>query len=190
MQKILVTYSHPDYPASQVNRALRAGVKSRLADKGLEVQWRDLYVSYPDFHIDVKKEQDALIAHDVLIFQHPLFWYSVPALLKHWIDEVLTEGWAYGPGGRALANKTWAHWITAGGAASTYSEGGQNQHSMAELLVPLQQTARLCHCRWAPPGVTYSSLTLTDEDIEQEVARYSQWLESLALSSTQGSHHA
>lgn len=190
MQTILVTYSHPDYPASQVNRALRAGVQKRLADKSIQVQWQDLYFNYPDFHINIKKEQEALIAHDVLVFQHPLFWYSVPALLKHWIDEVLTEGWAYGPGGNALINKTWAHWITAGGAASAYSETGQNQHTLDALLLPLKQTAALCGCQWASPGVTYSSLTLTEDDVAQEVQRYSQWLESLAVSAAQEARHA
>lgn len=187
MPKILVTYAHPDAPPSRVNRALRSGVQKLLEGQGLDVRWHDLYHSYPDFHIKIKQEQGMLLAHDILIFQHPLFWYSVPALLKHWFDEVLTEGWAYGRGGEALAGKIWAHRISAGGAERTYSENGQNGHDLPAMLLPLEQTARLCHCEWQSPGITYSSLTLNDEDLEIEIARYASWIKSLAL---KGKRHA
>ena len=47
---------------------------------GIEgVTLKDLYAEYPDFHIDVDREQADLLAHDVLVFLHPLYWYSTPA---------------------------------------------------------------------------------------------------------------
>ncbi len=65
----------------------------------------DLYEAYPDFGIDVGREQERLPAHDVVVFQHPLFWYSTAAILQEWKDLVLEHGWAYGPRCRKTARK-------------------------------------------------------------------------------------
>ena len=65
----------------------------------------DLYEAYPDFDIDVRREQELLAAHEVIVLQHPFYWYSAPALLKEWQDLVLEHGWAYGSGGTALRGK-------------------------------------------------------------------------------------
>jgi glutathione-regulated potassium-efflux system ancillary protein KefG len=180
MNRILVIYAHPEAPRSRANRALRDGARDLLRDKDLQVTWHDLYQNYADFHIDIPKEQALLLAHDVIVFQHPFYWYSVPALLKLWIDEVLEDGWAYGGGAKQLAGKAWAHWVTAGGSAPAYEAGGQNNFAVEALMRPLEQTALLCECRWQAPRFTYSSLTLDEQDLRVEAARYAAWLETLA----------
>lgn len=48
--------------------------------------------------IDTPYEQALLREHDVIVFQHPLYTYSCPALLKEWLDRVLSRGFASGPG--------------------------------------------------------------------------------------------
>ncbi len=60
------------------------------------VTFHDLYEEYPEFDIDLHREQRLLLDHDVIIFQHPLFWHSTPAILREWQDLVLEHGWAYG----------------------------------------------------------------------------------------------
>jgi glutathione-regulated potassium-efflux system ancillary protein KefG len=217
MNRILVIYAHPESPPSRANRALREGAQARfaefghsqhktdlaaqtkradpaslnhLAQPGLAITWHNLYQHYADFHINVRKEQTLLLEHDVLVFQHPLHWYSVPALLKLWIDEVLEDGWAYGGGAAQLAGKRWAHWVTAGGSASAYTRGGQNNFAVEELLRPLEQTAKLCRCLWTSPQFTYSSLTLDDADLQREAQRYALWLEALTGATHSESHHA
>ncbi|MCU7375699.1 NAD(P)H-dependent oxidoreductase [Paucibacter sp. O1-1] len=65
----------------------------------------DLYANYPDFLIDVAREQQLCESHDVIIFQHPFYWYSTPAIVKEWLDLVLEHGWAYGKTGTALKDK-------------------------------------------------------------------------------------
>ena len=55
-----------------------------------------MYDLYPDFKIDVAEEQKHLAAADRIILQFPFYWYSTPALLKQWQDDVLTYGWAFG----------------------------------------------------------------------------------------------
>ena len=63
------------------------------------VTFHDLYELYPDFDVQVEQEQELLISHDMIILQHPFYWYSCPPLLKQWIDLVLEHGWAYGKEG-------------------------------------------------------------------------------------------
>lgn len=80
----------------------------------------DLYEAYPRFDIDVQYEQRLLEGRDVVIFQHPIYWYSTPSILKEWQDLVLEHGWAYGSEGKALHGKLWLHVVTTGGAEEAY----------------------------------------------------------------------
>ena len=100
MSQILVLFAHPVLEKSRVQHSLLQAV-SDLEN----VTVNDLYERYPDFDIDVRKEKKLLLAHDIIIWQHPFYWYSSPALLKQWQDLVLEHGWAYGKNGTALAGK-------------------------------------------------------------------------------------
>ena len=110
MRKILVLFAHPKYEHSDVNQALLENIR------GLEnVTIRDLYELYPDFNINVQAEQELLFEHEVVIWHHPIYWYSCPPILKQWIDLVLEFGWAYGPWGIFLRNKYVLNAVTSGG---------------------------------------------------------------------------
>ena len=112
--KVLVNLFHPHLERSVVNRAWA----ERLANQP-GITLRRLYALYPDGKIDVAAEQQALAEHERLVFQHPFYWYSTPPLMKQWLDDVLTYGWAYGPGGNALAGKEWLSAISTGGPADS-----------------------------------------------------------------------
>jgi glutathione-regulated potassium-efflux system ancillary protein KefG len=81
MRRVLILFAHPVLERSRVNRRLLEAVKDL---DGVTIQ--DLYEAYPTLAIDVQREQDLLLAHDVIVFQHPFYWYSVPAILKEWQD--------------------------------------------------------------------------------------------------------
>src|SRR5262249_33129806 len=53
---------------------------------------------FDGFAADIAREQRRLEWSEVLIFNFPLYWFSVPAILKGWIDRVLSVGFAYGGG--------------------------------------------------------------------------------------------
>lgn len=72
--KTLVLVFHPDMTASRVNRAL-AEQAERL---GGDIVVRRMYDIYPDFHIDVAAEQQALTAADRIVLQFPMYWFSTP----------------------------------------------------------------------------------------------------------------
>ena len=99
-KNLLIVHAHPAPHVSRANRAFLAAAKTLPF-----VTLHEIYDDYPGMFIDVRREQALLLAHDIIVLQHPFYWYSVPALLKEWIDLVLEHGWAYGPNGEQLAGK-------------------------------------------------------------------------------------
>ena len=142
-----------------------------------QVTVNDLYACYPDFLIDVKREQRLCEENDILIFQHPFYWYSTPAIMKEWLDLVLEHGWAYGSKGKALAGKLFLQAITAGGDDSTYHKDGYNAFTISELTSPYRATAKLCNMKWLPPftvlgihrGLSEERITSYAEDYRRTV---------------------
>lgn len=86
--KTLVIVAHPDLNASRVNRRW----KEELLKHPGEIELHELYAEYPDWQIDVTREQQLLEAHERVILQFPFYWYSYPPLLKKWFDEVFAYG--------------------------------------------------------------------------------------------------
>jgi glutathione-regulated potassium-efflux system ancillary protein KefG len=158
-----------------VNRRLLEAVR------GLEgVTVNDLYEEYPTLAIDVRREQRLLVEHDAVVFQHPFYWYSVPAILKEWQDLVLEHGWAYGPGGEQLRGKVAFHAITTGGPADAYRRDGVNRFTVRELLAPCEQTARLCGMRFLAPFVVHAALRLSSPaDLAPHQSAYRRVLEAV-----------
>jgi glutathione-regulated potassium-efflux system ancillary protein KefG len=166
--QILILFAHPALEKSRVNRVLLQAVQNLES-----VTIHDLYEAYPNFHIQVKAEQDLLRAHDIIVFHHPFYWYSSPALLKEWQDLVLEYGFAYGHGGTALQGKKFLSAITTGGGEQSYSREGYNRFTLRELLTPFEQTARLCGMDYLPPFVVQGTHKLRERhQIDQHAADY------------------
>ncbi|MEM1060412.1 MAG: NAD(P)H-dependent oxidoreductase [Verrucomicrobiota bacterium] len=184
-KRILWYLFHPKLNESRGNRALLDAVCDL---PGLTLV--DSYAECPEWKIDVQREQARLVEHDLIVFQHPFYWYSVPALFKEWMDLVLEYGFAYPPKeGRELHGKHWLSVVTTGGPHWSYQAGGYNNYTMHELLRPLQQTANLCGLRWHPPflmhGVLpgdYEGIQASDDDtLRTEGARLRKMVEDLDL---------
>lgn len=174
MARILLLFAHPALQRSRVNRVLLDAVRDV---EGVTVH--DLYEAYPDMHIVPAREQELLLEHDLLVFQHPFYWYSTPAILKEWQDLVLEHGWAYGREGTALRGKHWMHVTTTGGREEAYQRDGYNRFTVRELLAPLEQTARLCGCLWWPPYLVQGTHLLADDEIREHAEHYRTTLEQL-----------
>lgn len=170
----LVLFAHPALERARIGPAM---VDAALATPGVAL--RDLYELYPDFTIDVAAEQNALCCARAIVLQFPFYWYSTPALLKEWLDLVLTHGFAYGAKGRALEGRTLACAISTGGPQDAYGGSGQNLYSIEDFLRPLEQTARLCRMQWASPFVVHGAAVLNDEARNVTAGQYSQWLAKL-----------
>lgn len=172
--RVLVLFAHPALQKSRVNRVMIEQVQTISG-----IQFHDLYEAYPEFDIDVSHEQGLLEANDVIVFQHPLFWYSTPAIIKEWLDLVLEHGWAYGSKGHALHGKYVMHALTTGGRESAYGAQGLNRYSMRQFLRPLEQTARLCGLHFLPPFIVHGTHQLTSAGIAQHAADYRQVIKAL-----------
>lgn len=172
MTKTLVVLAHPDLARSKINAAWAAAVAGRD-----DVTVHDLYRTYPNGKIDVAAEQALIRAHDRVIFQFPLFWFSVPALLKQWFDEVLAYGFVYGPGGDALEGKTIGVATSTGGKADAYRAGGQNAWTLDELLRPIQGIARFCRADYLPIFTLNGAMWgLTEDQIATSARAYAAWV--------------
>lgn len=165
--KVLILFAHPKFSASVVQKALLAAIT------GLDnVTIHDLYAAYPDFEIDVKAEQALLLAHDLVVLQHPFYWYSSPSIIKEWQDLVLENGWAYGAGGTRLAGKILLTAISTGGTSEAYRPDGRNRYAIETLLSPFNQTAYLCGMAYMKPFIVNAGRRMSAQDLTARAEAY------------------
>lgn len=169
--KTLVIVVHPNMANSRVNKAWVTELK-RYED----ITVHELYQAYPDFKIDVAREQELLAAHDRIVLQFPLYWYSSPALLKQWEDDVLSYGWAYGPGGDKLHGKELGLAISTFGPRESYQPDGYNHFTMEQLTAPFQQTSNLIGTRFLPLFVLNGVAKVTDEELSACANAYASYV--------------
>ncbi len=173
-QRVLILFAHPALWKSRVNAVLIERIRDLAG-----VTFHDLYEAYPEFDIDVRREQGLLSGHDFVVFQHPFYWSSAPAILKEWQDLVLEHGWAYGRDGTALRGKTLLSAITTGGDESAYDGSAGGSFTMRQLLSPFEQTARVCGMTHLPPFVVHGTHALGREEIERHAEDYRRTITGL-----------
>ena len=159
---ILVIHAHPYPRRSRAGGALLAAIRD-LPD--LEV--RSLYDLYPDFDIDPQGERRSLGRARLVVLMHPIFWYTTPAILKHWFDAVLVKGWAYGEGGTALAGKDCLWVTTTGGDDAANSPAGRHAHPFEAFVPVVEQTMRYCGMRWLEPFALHGAHLVSPEALAQ-----------------------
>lgn len=181
---VLVLVAHPQLEQSRVNRRLLDAARRSTG----RIEVRDLYALYPDYWIDVAAEQARLAQARLVVWQHPIQWYAMPPLMKLWVDEVLSFGWAYGPGGDALRGKDL--WLVAstGGAEDSYRPDRYNRYFFDAFVPPYEQTAALCGMRFLPPLVMHGAHRAGQDEVEahatvyaDRLARYPDWPELAEL---------
>lgn len=172
---ILLLLAHPHPRQSVAGRALIDAVRDL---PGVTVH--ALYDAYPDFCIDVEAERRRLQGARLVVWQHPLYWYGVPALLKLWWEQVLVRGWAYGDGGNALSGKD-CLWVTTTGALpDAYAGNGVHGHPFDAFVPPVRQTARFCGMNWLDPIVVHGAHRLQPESLRAVASQYRSRLEAYA----------
>lgn len=147
MKKTTVILAHHDWEKSVANKK----ITERLGEKMGNIEIRNIFKLYPDFKIDAKAEQDALLDSDVIVFQFPFLWYNVPGILKQWFDDVFAFNFAFGPEGDKLKGKSFILSITIGGPGDAYTPLGYNHFRVEEFLKPLEQSAYLAQMNYIPP---------------------------------------
>ncbi|MFE0648472.1 NAD(P)H-dependent oxidoreductase [Streptomyces sp. NPDC059534] len=202
--KTLIVHAHPE-PKS-LNSSLKDLAVATLEAAGHEVRVSDLYamnwkavVDATDYGpdastplkvardsgrafdagtltADVVAEQQKLLWADTVILQFPLWWYSMPAILKGWVDRVFTYHFAYGVGEHSttkygdrfgegtLAGRKALLSVTAGGPQSHYAARGING-PIDDLLFPIHHGILYYPgIEVLPPFVLYGTDRMTRED--------------------------
>lgn len=169
--KTLIIISHPEIKESSSQQYLLQSIPD---DQNITIHHlEELYSNTP---IDVSKEQELLAAHDRIIFQFPLYWYSSPAMLKQWQDEVLTDDFAHGKKGNRLQDKEFALVLLVGAAKSDYQAGGKERYSMDELTKPFQAMAHKTGMIFLKTFAIHQFVYMTEEKKMTLLIDYQQFL--------------
>ncbi|MHA3737080.1 NAD(P)H-dependent oxidoreductase [Pseudomonas sp. Eth.TT006] len=131
------TIDADDAPGRDDSRPFHASMDSKLAyEQGRQ-------------SADIAREQEKLLWADAVILQFPLWWFSMPAILKGWVERVYAFGFAYGVGEHSdvrwgerygegkMKGKRAMLLVTTGGWDSHYSPRGING-PIDDVLFPIQ----------------------------------------------------
>ncbi|WP_338945076.1 NAD(P)H-dependent oxidoreductase [Fusobacterium canifelinum] len=175
--KTLIVVAHPNLKDSKVNKSWLKEAE-KYPDK---FTIHNLYEVYPNELIDnIVKEQKLIEKHDSLILQFPIYWFNCPPLMKKWLDDVFTDGWAYGKNGDNLKNKNIGLAVTAGISENNYSKSGKYKHSLKEILLPFEMTFDYCSANYKGFNAFYSAeFEATDKRINESIPQYINFLSSI-----------
>lgn len=175
--KTLIIVTHPDLQNSRANKRWIEELQKH-PDK---YRVHNLYQHYPDEKIDIKQEQQLIEAHDRIIFQFPFYWFNCPPLLKKWLDEVLTYGWAYGSkSGYKMQGKKVALGISVGIDEEEYREDGKYKYTMEQLTAPFELSFAYVKADYRPFFAWYGlEFHATQERIEESVQHYLSFIEAV-----------
>lgn len=185
--KTLVLVAHPHLAdGSRVNA--RWARELQKYPERIEVRDVAAEIAANDGIIDADAWHEVLDAHDTIVFQFPVYWYSCPPVLRAWEDEVYTFGWAYGgaralPGelGRKVAGKKIAYAVSAGDVESHYGASGSVGFDMSQVLAPFYATANYLDATYvdAPWTLFGAEADLSDEELDRNAEGYAEWVLSL-----------
>lgn len=171
----LIILAHPKFDNSFASKT----IIEELRNSELDLEIRDIHSLYPDYKIDVKVEQEALLRHQTIVFQYPLYWLNVPAILKQYIDEVFEYQFAYGTEGDKLKGKNFMLSFTAGGAEEAYQLSGKHHLRIYEFCKSLENTAYYAQMKYIDPICLYEvSLTAgyKEADIKRDAKEHAKTL--------------
>lgn len=171
--KTLVILAHPNLEASRVNKRW----KKELLQHPNDIAIHEIYKEYPEWKIDVSREQTLLEAYNHVVFQFPFYWYSYPPLLKKWFDDVFAYGWAYGSKGDKLKGKKLGLAMSIGDKKENYLPEGSVSFTVDELITPFKASARHVGAKALPYFAVFgASFQASDEEINQSAKEYIRYI--------------
>jgi putative NADPH-quinone reductase len=169
MKNILLISGHPEPGKSIANRAILKELNS-ISD----IEIHELAGAHSGYEFNVQKEKEKLQWADLIILQAPFRWYGLPALMRLWIEQVFTFGFAFGPEGNKLKGKKVLLSLTLGGDEIAYSSQGQHQHPVETFLVSLERFLAYCSIEYLPPVYSYSMADNDKNSILEKARRHAE----------------
>ena len=148
-------------------------------------QTEQLNASQHDLFVDdLKLEMDKLEWCDILIFNFPLWWFGLPAILKGWVDRVFAMGMVYGAGkgvydSGVFGQKTAFVLMTTGGPEQSYTEDGRNGN-IDTILFPIHHGMfYFTGMTVLAPFISLGPARMTDAERHNELERLREYLKTL-----------
>ncbi|MDH6430731.1 MULTISPECIES: NAD(P)H-dependent oxidoreductase [Paenibacillus] len=171
--KTLVILAHPNLENSRVNQRW----KEELLLYPNDITLHEIYKEYPDWNINVPREQNLMETYDHVIFQFPLYWYSYPPLLKKWFDDVLAYGWAYGSNGNKLNGKKLGLALSIGDKKENYQPAGSVSFTVDAVIAPFKASAKHVGAEALPYFAVFgASFQASDEEINTSAKEYIEYI--------------
>lgn len=131
---------------------------------------------------DIQTEIEKLTQAEHVIFQFPLWWFSVPAILKGWMDRVLVKGFAY-DSGKMLANgllkgKTASLVVTTQSGEATFEKSGSHGATIEDFLLPIHHTLRFAGFEILSPFVEYEVFNLDEPRQKNIIENFEHYLKN------------
>jgi glutathione-regulated potassium-efflux system ancillary protein KefG len=178
--KILIIVGHPNIEKSRVNKYLLSQVES---EKNITIHYLEKEYLKDGMILPIhwKEEQKLILEHDRIILQFPFYWYSFPALMKRWVDEILLENtYTQNP---IFAKKEFLFSITTGGNEVAYSASGYNNYSISQFTLPFEQIMNLIQAKYLSPFLVQGTMHhLPDEKLKEKGQEYKAYIQSEKLS--------
>ncbi len=171
----LIILAHPNFNQSLANQT----IIQQLQQSNLDIEVRDIHGLYPDYQIDIKAEQEALLKHQTIVFQYPFYWYNMPAILKLWFDTVFEYQFAYGSKGDKLKGKNFIPSFTVGAPENEYTTLGNHHFRVSEFTKSMEQTAYYAQMNYIDPIYfhgTSLSAGYTAEDVKSKARTHAEKL--------------
>ena len=157
MKNILVVSGHTNLNDSVANKTILEELEKRFP----KAEFDYLDKLYPDFEIDVESEQHKLLKADVIVFQFPVFWYTMPSLMSRWMEETFKHGFSHGSTGDKLHGKKLIASFTTGAPEAMYHKDAAMGYEIEDFLHPIKAACSLCGVEFAgfvyTGGVSYQS---------------------------------
>lgn len=164
---------HPSYEKSVANKRIING----LLAKNSEIVIHHVDSLYSPLSIDADAEHKALLEADNIILQFPMFWYSIPGLMKYWLDCVMGYQFAFGPHGDKLKGKTLVASITVGATKDAYTAQGQSGHPIEAYFLWIEQLGKLTQMKYKGIISSYGySPDASSEYIEKTISQHVEGL--------------
>lgn len=172
----LMILAHPNIEQSIANKTI-----AHTLDKNLpNLEARNIHQLYPDYKINVEEEQAALLRHDLIVLQYPMYWFNMPAILKIWFDEVFTYQFAYGSQGDKLKNKKLLPSLTIGQPEKNFQHEGK--HLIDDFLQSVKYSTAYANMQYIDPCLLYGVSPVSGyspDEIKEKALQQSQRLQQL-----------
>lgn len=176
MKKKLIIVAHPHIEQSVVNKCWIE--KLKLYPEQFTVH--ELYQAYPDGKIDIAKEQKIIQEHNQIVLQFPIYWFNGTPLLKQWLDEVFTHGWAFGSGGEHLVGRKIGLAVSTGIMQEDYTKEGKYHYRLEEILRGFEITMNYVGADYQPIFAFYGTENdLSPKRVNQSAVDYITYLSNL-----------